>query len=322
MKFLSLLSRGAVSRFTWSRFSSSVAKDDPAKYFFNPEIHALLKKVTGYDEAKIFARLPRRENKRAPRYEFMMKKEYEKLVSEFHEKGKRLLQMPPVVKEREDVEELLSDDPELKGYDSAKYVFTDITYGVSERSHLMVVREPDGKLRKARWEERDRLNTIYFPVRGRLHRNPEMFENKENLGKALERKDYLFVLNRACLQFDPDHPNYKWVVEQTYEHINAQRAHEDLRSTRHYGPMIFHLAWTKNIDNVVVDLIDMGRLRDASNVIKVYHLIHGTEVSPDLHLENPLEYVKQYAETHSLKKGVLTLALQHFEQSAEEAQSG
>ena len=145
---------------------------------------------------------------------------------------------------------------------------------------MITVREPDGTLRKAHWEERDRVNNVYFSARRRLHRTPEMFETAENLDvwtsrllfqffrfyyfdfsrlelqRVLDRKEYLFVLNRACWQYEPDHPTYQWIVTRTYDRIDAERDHEQLRSTRHYGPMVFHLAWKRAIDNLVVDLID------------------------------------------------------------------
>lgn len=41
--------------------------------------------------------------------------------------------MPPVLKEREPIHEVLSQDPGVKGYDTCKYVFTDITFGISDR---------------------------------------------------------------------------------------------------------------------------------------------------------------------------------------------
>ena len=46
-------------------------------------------------------------------------------------------------------------------------VFTDISFGVHDRERLVVVREADGTLRQAEWEERDRVNQIYFPKKGR-----------------------------------------------------------------------------------------------------------------------------------------------------------
>ena len=48
----------------------------------------------------------------------------------------------------------------LTGYDSAKYVFTDVTFGVHDRARFIVVRQPDGTLREADGEERDRLNQV------------------------------------------------------------------------------------------------------------------------------------------------------------------
>lgn len=41
--------------------------------------------------------------------------------------------MPPVLKQREEIHEILSYDPELKGYDNVKYVFVDISPGISNR---------------------------------------------------------------------------------------------------------------------------------------------------------------------------------------------
>ncbi|KAK4337162.1 hypothetical protein RND71_043478 [Anisodus tanguticus] len=72
----------------------------------------------------------------------------------------------------------------------------------------MVVREPDGTLRRANFKERQRLNSIYFPYNYRTVDMPKMFE-PENLDKLLEKKNTsFFILERACLQFDPDDSDY------------------------------------------------------------------------------------------------------------------
>lgn len=49
-----------------------------------------------------------------------------------------------------------------------------------------MVREPSGVLRKASWEERDRLIQVYFPRKGRKLTAPPIFK-EENL-KVLLRK--------------------------------------------------------------------------------------------------------------------------------------
>ena len=49
------------------------------------------------------------------------------------EKAKKLLQMPPVLPERRPISDVLSEDKMLEGMDTAKYVFTDITYDIPHR---------------------------------------------------------------------------------------------------------------------------------------------------------------------------------------------
>ena len=46
------------------------------------------------------------------------------------------------------------------------------------QQRVIVVREPDGTLRKASWEERDRINQIYNPVEGRQLTTPTMFQEE------------------------------------------------------------------------------------------------------------------------------------------------
>ena len=43
------------------------------------------------------------------------------------------MQMPPFMKPWQDKLKVVSDDPKIDGHDTAKYVFTDITYGIKDR---------------------------------------------------------------------------------------------------------------------------------------------------------------------------------------------
>ncbi len=86
------------------------------------------------------------------------------------------LHMPPVMDERKEEPRVLDRDDALKGHDAHRLVFTDITYGVHDRDRVIVVREADGTLREAGWEERDRMNQVYFPVEGRKLDEPDMFK--------------------------------------------------------------------------------------------------------------------------------------------------
>jgi small subunit ribosomal protein S22 len=49
------------------------------------------------------------------------------------EKAEKKLQMPPVIKARSEEPEVLSSDYELQGHSEAKFIFTDITFGSSDR---------------------------------------------------------------------------------------------------------------------------------------------------------------------------------------------
>lgn len=151
---------------------------DPAPFFFDNEVQAWLQTLTTLDYAKIFR--PRMDGHkiRSPQYKFMTDEELQNAKDKAQQKAKRYLQMPPVVKQRSEISKVLDKDIALLHYDTAKYVFTDITFGLKDRDRIMVIREPDGTLRYANWQERDRLAQTYYPKPGRHIRKPKMFEGE------------------------------------------------------------------------------------------------------------------------------------------------
>lgn len=113
-----------------------------------------------------------------PQYKFLTDEQLEEAKEQAKRRARRYLQMPPVVKQRSDRTELLDEDVGLRNHDTAKYVFTDITYGLKDRERFIVIREPDGILRHATWKERDRMVQTFFPKPGRELRKPKMFEGE------------------------------------------------------------------------------------------------------------------------------------------------
>lgn len=105
----------------------------------------------------------------------MTTEELEAAMKQAHEDIDKHLQMPPVVKKRTPITGILSKDPALQGYESSKHVFIDITYGLSLVDRLIAVRDADGLLRHANWDERFRMNQIYNPILGREIHPPKMF---------------------------------------------------------------------------------------------------------------------------------------------------
>lgn len=275
--------------------------------FLDKRVQDILKKVTGLDLNKVYR--TRHKPLSTPKYQFLTDEQLEKLRKESEDLALGKLQMPPVMREREPLTGIISDDPELQGYDDCQYVFTDITYGVSDRKRLIVTRHPDGKLRYASWDQRHRMNCIYFPMPGRDFDIPRMFQ-EDYIEQLLDKKEYKFILDRACIQFDPDDPLYIKTTRKTYEHINESKKFEDLHSTRHFGPMVFHLAITKNIDNLLLYMIQKVQIEDAVNVIRLYYFIHPS--SKVTSSDDSISYIQSYIDADAKKKSMLQLAFQTY----------
>lgn len=136
--------------------------------------------MTGRNYQKIFRRRKDSSKSVAPEYKFMTDDQLKEAMQSAERKAEKLLQMPPVIKERKPIDKVLSKDVALQGYTDSKLVITDITFGIENHDRLIVVREPNGTLRYADWDERHRMNQIYFPMDGRDITMPKMFD-KENL---------------------------------------------------------------------------------------------------------------------------------------------
>lgn len=222
---------------------------------------------------------------------------------------------------RESVHTTLSEDPALQGCDTSKFVFTDITYGVSDRNRLIVIRDTDGKLKKADWDTRHRMNQIYFPLKGRKIKTPLMF-SEEYLKNLLDNEEYEFILDAATIQFEPDDPLYQKVCSLTYQHINEHNKFEMLRSTRHFGPLVFYLTWFKTLDNFLLELISTSNIGECNSLLKLYSRLHEKDFGSDIKLiaENDTRLIEKYISEKSSKKGQLELALQSYKELAKQKQ--
>ena len=106
---------------------------DPDELFFRDDIQTLLRRITGCNYDKIFQ--PRRLGTKlqSPKYDLLTQEEIDKLMAEVEHKTETKLQMPPLLNEWKPIDNVLSVNPELQGFDTAKYVFTDISFGISNR---------------------------------------------------------------------------------------------------------------------------------------------------------------------------------------------
>ncbi|XP_041377845.1 28S ribosomal protein S22, mitochondrial-like isoform X2 [Gigantopelta aegis] len=297
-------------------------KKNPLPVYLSDRVQQLLQEMTGFDILKMAG--PKPTPLSTPKYKLLTDEELSELQADSAQRMKKKLQMPPFMNPREPINEVLSHDPEIEAFDTSKLVMTDITFGMSSRRRLIVVRETDGTLRKASWDERDRLNQSYFPREGCSFVVPPLFQ-EENLERLLTKEKYVYVLDRACVQFEPDHPEYVRVTRRTYEHIDDHHNYEILRSTRHFGPMAFYYAWMQKIDYLLVDMIQRALILDGASLVRLYHILN-----PDCqsaHETNSqtadLDLIKIFCHTDARHKGQLELAIQGFENTMQlQSQAG
>ncbi|XP_012270953.1 28S ribosomal protein S22, mitochondrial [Orussus abietinus] len=294
--------------------SESHTEADPAPLFFNEKVQILLKELTGINHEKVYRNRKLGDRLTTPNVKFMTNDELAEARAYAESRGARSLQMPPVVKQRKEINKILCKDVALQGHDTAKYVFTDITFGIKNSDRLIVIRETDGTLRYAKWDERSRVNQVYFPIKGKEFRMPKMFQ-QEHLEPVLLRKDYEFILDRACMQLDPDDPEYHKITTIVYDRISNEKDYDLLRSTRHYGPLIFYLVWNKKISELLLENITTERIQDAVKLIQLYHVIHPNEETAKLkYAGNDLKYLEEYTKLVSSNQGKLVAAINTFKE--------
>lgn len=280
---------------------------DPAPLFLNQEIQSLLSKLTRVDLKKVY-RKRKLQNKRLslPEVKFLTDDQLQKILEENNRKVKDILQMPPVLKVREKKDEVISNDVGLKDHDTAKYVFTDITFGIKNVDRFILVREMDGRLMHADWPLRDRMIQLYFPLEGRKLTQPLLF-GEPYFTDLLSRKEHLFLLDEACLQFEPNDYEYQRVTSVTYQHIDNNCAYETIRSTRHFGPFTFFLTWFKMIDSLLLDLIKTQSIDEAGALLQLFEKINNLNFRTEA--SNDIQVIEKYIENFSTKKAQLELAL-------------
>uniref|UniRef100_A0A3P8W256 Mitochondrial ribosomal protein S22 n=1 Tax=Cynoglossus semilaevis TaxID=244447 RepID=A0A3P8W256_CYNSE len=287
--------------------------------FTDEAVKDILRRITGLDLQKVFR--PIKQELKAPTYKLMTDEQLEQAVALAKEQAEKLLQMPPVLPERTPISDVLSEDRVLEGMDSAKYVFTDITYNIPHRERFIVVREPTGTLRKATWEERDRLIQVYFPKEVRKISPPHIFK-EENLKMVFSQDQHEHVLNLCLVQFEPDSSEYIKVHTATYEDLEKHDKYDLLRSTRHFGGLAWYLVKARRIDGLIVDMLKRQLLQDAVSLVRLFHMVHpDTESAQEAANKEAtnIDLLTIYAQKESQRSGYIELALQAYKQPAAEA---
>ena len=257
------------------RRALSTQKADIGQIFFQDNIQRILKDISRFKEEKIFARRPVPVIE-SSKFVFMTDEQLAKAKEDSYERAKASLQMPPVLAANTSPPAILAKDEDIVGYTKFKVLFIDISSGGTNRQRLMSVRETDGTLREPTHDERSRLNHMFYPSKSATIDPPKLFE-EEQLQKLLRKKQYKFILDRACVQFEPDDPRYVDITTRVYKHINDRGEYDKLRSTRHFGPMSLYLAYSKQADDLIIEMLSKGFIEDAAKLVQVYNTCHNIE---------------------------------------------
>ncbi|XP_038320900.1 28S ribosomal protein S22, mitochondrial-like [Canis lupus familiaris] len=299
----------------WDSLIESGSPEIKIPTFMDEEVQNLLIKMTGLNLQKVFK--PAIQELKPPTYKLMTQAQLEEATRKAIEAAKVRLKMPPVLEERVPINDVLAEDKILEGTETAKYVFTDISYSIPHRERFIVVREPSGTLRKASWEERDRMIQIYFPKEGRRVLTPVIFK-EENLRNMYSQDRHVDVLNLCVAQFEPDSAEYIKIHHQTYEDIDKHGKYDLLRSTRHFGGMAWYFVNKKKIDGLLIDQIQRDLVDDATSLVQLYHILHPDGQSAQEAKEQAAEglhLIKVFAKTEAQKGAYIELTLQAYQET-------
>lgn len=287
-------------------------------YFLRDDVQTILQRITGFDpDRTFFAHMVSKAER--PKYKVLTDDELKQAVAKAESIKDERLQMPPFMQCRQERGALLSDDPEIAPALTSKYLFVDISRNTNRIQDYtrrpVVCRHENGQLTEADWHTVDRMSQIYAPVAGREVFMPKMFE-EEHLENLLKEHKYLYILERACVQFEPDSSDFIRVTHRIYEHIAEQHRFEDVRATRFFGPMSFYFAWINKIEPLLADMINKDLLVDAIDLINLKRIVHNQSIKEGDILTIIKDYCLEDSNKHHIKE--LRVALNKLDKRLEE----
>lgn len=92
---------------------------------------------------------------------------------------------------------------------------------------------------------------------------------------CMDALNYEYLLDRACVQYEPYEKEFHNITHEVYLHINENKQFDLLRSTRHFGPMAFFLAWHRLVDDLLIDMIKRDYVQNAVELICLMYRLNG-----------------------------------------------
>jgi len=283
--------------------SCSVGTIDPD--FIKPEVQSLLSELIEREVNKVHSYKPGHLTS-MPRVRLLTDEQLKQEIARKDEEAKTMLRVPPVMIERKEIDEVIAHDHKLDGYEDAKLVFTDISEDLPKNERMVVVRETDGLLRKAGWDERDRVMQIYYPSPYRTMSKPRWVHD---MSVPLSQNLHSNMLEQIYGEYEPDSAEYVKLTRKVYDHIDQNCLYDLLRSNRFYGCFVFYLAKHSNLDGLLKYMINENLVSHAAGLIKLFTLVNRDSATAKwrgtTESEDDLELINVYVENDAVNKQAL-----------------
>merc|ERR1712178_215483 len=239
--------------------------------FEDPHSRCMLYRASGFDIECI---LPRKivQRKKNLSLRLMTTKQILDKQDRVYQKAKQAFVCPPDMYPRAEINQLLSKDPIINGHETHDILFVDISqaaigkdeFSVDDeelhRERWITVREPNGELRLARWDERDiGLGVFYMDQREEFDINrkirptpPSLMWNDRSFEDGLKHGHHRQLLERALVQFDIDSKEWLLLRNRVFLDLIKSRKISEISSTRFY-PLFIHWLQTSQ-DEISADL--------------------------------------------------------------------
>jgi len=288
--------------------SCSIGTMDPD--FIMPEIQSLLYELIEREVNKVHAYKPGHLSS-MPRVRLLTDEQLRKEIARKDDEAKMMMKVPPVMLERSEIEEVIAHDHQLDGYEDAKLVFTDISEDLPKNERMVVVRETDGLLRKARWGERDRMMQIYYPSPYRTMNKPRWVHD---MSVPLNQNLHLNMLEQIYGEYEPDSVEYVQLTRKVYDHIDHNCLYHLIRSTRFYGSFVFYLAKHSNLDELLKYMINENLISHAAGLVKLFTLIKHDSATAKWQSttksEDDLDLINAYVDNDAVNRQALIICIE------------
>ncbi|XP_052819880.1 28S ribosomal protein S22, mitochondrial-like [Mya arenaria] len=266
--------------------------------FLHPEVTEILQRLTGTQNDNV-VQMPVAGRNKFVNYDLLSDEELMKEKERAESLTERRMQMPPYMSERVLPSKPLLKDPQIAPALDSKYVFIDISARSKripmKHARPVVVRHENGDLCVADPEIHDRVVRTYLLEPGQEVIPPTLFQDK-HLKELLQPEKYLYLLDLACSQFEPDNPEFIRITHLIYDHAAANENFRVLEGTRFFGPLVFHLAVKDKLEPLLVYYIQEDRLMETRDTIHLGQLVRNEKLTMGSVFTVVQAYVKDQVE--------------------------